>query len=104
MARTKPVTLHILDKDYIIACPAEQSDNLLASVDYLTKKMQEVRESGKVVSTERIAVMAALNIVHELLHCREIQGQNSAPKLNLELQRLEQKVSRALDQIAMSEV
>ena len=61
------VTVHILDKEYRIACPPEEQDELLRSAKYLSKKMKEIRDSGKVIGTDRIAVMAALNISHELL-------------------------------------
>jgi cell division protein ZapA len=48
-----------------VGCPEGQERELLASVDYLNKKMKEVRDTGKVVGNERIAIMAALNIAHE---------------------------------------
>lgn len=93
MSRTRPINLKILDKDYIIACPADECEDLMDSARYLTKKMQEVRESGKVVSTERIAVMAALNIVHELLHHHQSELIEPA------LQRLENKITTALAEL-----
>lgn len=61
------VSLQILDKEYRIACPAEERDNLLASAQRLNETIQDIRDSGKVVGTDRIIVMAALNITHELL-------------------------------------
>ncbi|MFA7096786.1 MAG: cell division protein ZapA [Gammaproteobacteria bacterium] len=67
MSSTVPVVIHILDKEYRIACPEEEQEALLASAAYLNRKMKEIRDSGRVVGAERIAVMAALNITHELL-------------------------------------
>jgi len=64
------VTINILDKEFRIACPPEERDALLTSARYLSDKMQEVRESGKVVGVDRISVMASLNIVHDLLQNR----------------------------------
>lgn len=61
------VTVHILDKEYLISCPEEEKQDLMRSADYLDMKMREIRDSGKIVGTDRIAVMAALNISHELL-------------------------------------
>ena len=61
------VTVHVLDKEYRIACPAEERDNLLASASYLNNAIQEIRDTGKVVGADRIIVMAALNLAHELL-------------------------------------
>jgi cell division protein ZapA len=68
MTQSNTVTVHILDKEYCIACPAEQRANLESAARYLDGKMREIRSSGKVVGAERIAVMAGLNITHDLLH------------------------------------
>lgn len=60
-----PVLIQILGKDYHISCPEDEQENLLVASRFLDGKMREVRDSGKVIGMERIAVMAALNIVHE---------------------------------------
>lgn len=57
----------ILDKEYLVACPDEEREALTRAARHLDSKMREIRSSGKVFGTERIAVMAALNITHELL-------------------------------------
>jgi len=57
----------ILGRSYKVACAAGEREALLQSVAYLDGKMREIKESGKIAGTERIAVMAALNIAHELL-------------------------------------
>ena len=62
------ITIHILDKEYMIACSEEERHDLQRSADYLDTKMREIRDSGKIVGSDRIAVMAALNISHELLN------------------------------------
>lgn len=61
------VTIRILEKEYQVACPAEEKAELMASADLLNKKMREIRDSGKVVGLDRVAVMAALNMANELL-------------------------------------
>ena len=61
------ITIHILDKEYMISCSEEERHDLQRSADYLDNKMREIRDSGKIIGTDRIAVMAALNISHELL-------------------------------------
>ncbi len=65
---TKPVTvvLTILGKEYKIACEPEEQKNLVRSATELDAQMRKMRDSGKVGNTERIAVMAALNLSHEL--------------------------------------
>jgi cell division protein ZapA len=61
------VEVKILDKEYLVACPDDAKDALLNAAGHLDTKMREIRASGKVFGTERIAVMAALNITHDLL-------------------------------------
>ena len=65
------VSVRILDKEFMVACPYEQRSALLDSAQYLDAKMREIRDSGKVVGLDRIAVIAALNLADELLR---IQG------------------------------
>lgn len=62
------ITIHILDKEYMISCTEEERHDLQRSADYLDTKMREIRDSGKIIGSDRIAVMAALNISHELLN------------------------------------
>ena len=64
------VTVSILDKEYQVACPEEQQADLLLSAKHLDEQMRSIRANGKVIGLERIAVMAALNISHELLQAR----------------------------------
>jgi cell division protein ZapA len=66
-----PVTVRIMGNDYRIACAEEHQDALIAAAEHLSDKMSEIRNNGKLLGVERIAVMAALNITHELLACRQ---------------------------------
>ncbi|MDT8908428.1 cell division protein ZapA [Pseudomonas fluorescens] len=68
MSSSNSVTVQILDKEYSIICPQEERNNLVNAARYLDGKMREIRSSGKVIGADRIAVMAALNITHDLLH------------------------------------
>ena len=70
------VTVRILDKDYTISCLPDERDSLVAAARELNERMQEMRDGSKVLGTERMAVMAALNVIHE----REqiASGQHSA--------------------------
>ena len=61
------VTLHILEKEYRVACQPEDKDNLIASAKLLNDKLDEIKNKGAVLGAERIAIMAALNLSHELL-------------------------------------
>jgi cell division protein ZapA len=64
------VSVRILDKEYQIACPANERTNLLDSAEILNAKMIEIRDSGRVVGLDRIAVMAALNMANDLIHAQ----------------------------------
>jgi cell division protein ZapA len=62
----RPVRITILGKEYHIVCPQDERDDLLEAARQLEEKMDEIRDSGRVFGAERIAVMAALNVTHEL--------------------------------------
>ena len=64
------VSVRILDKEYQVACPANERTDLLDSAEVLNAKMLEIRDSGRVVGLDRIAVMAALNMANDLLHAQ----------------------------------
>ena len=65
-----PVTVQIMDNEYRVACPESEHDALRTAAHYLNNQMLEIRETGKILGVERIAVMAALNISYELLKCQ----------------------------------
>jgi cell division protein ZapA len=71
------VTIRILEKEYNVACPAAEKPALMASAELLNAKMREIRDSGKVVGLDRVAVMAALNLANELI---KTQGQDEELK------------------------
>lgn len=66
MTQTQTVTIHIMDKEYHVVCPVNERTNLERAAAYLDTRMREIRRSGKVVGAERIAVLAALNVTHDL--------------------------------------
>ena len=67
---TAQVSVRILDKEYQVACPAEERTDLLDSAEILNNKMREIRDSGRIVGLDRIAVMAALNMANDLIHAQ----------------------------------
>ena len=72
------VSVRILDKEYQVACPPEERTDLLDSAEILNSRMREIRDSGRIVGLDRIAVMAALNMANDLLHAKardqELEG------------------------------
>ncbi len=70
MSASKAVDVAIMGREFRVTCPDEEREELLQAVTYLDKKMCEIRDHGKVIGSERIAIMAGLNIAHELLATR----------------------------------
>ncbi len=95
MSETVQVTVKILDKDYQIACPEGEREALQEAARQLHGRMKQIRDSGKVVGVDRIAVMAGLNISHELLEQRAGRGEG-AEQLSERIRMLQEKVERAL--------
>ncbi len=95
-AALKPITVRILDKEFLVSCPEEERDDLLASAEFLNSKMREIRDTGKIVGIDRIAVMAALNITHELLEQRD-HKQDIQQSLGARIRSLQEKIELALN-------
>ena len=91
----KPVSVTILEKEYLIACSEEERDLLNDAANLLNDKMQEVKTSGKIIGSERVAVLAALNIAHEMLAYKK---ENEGYTLNVDgvVRRLQNKIDDAL--------
>lgn len=94
---SSPVVVKILGKEYQIACPEEDKAALMASAQMLSDNMEKIRSSGKVVGLDRIAVMAALNIAHELINIKDDEGQDSQ-ETSRKLSLLKEKVSAFLEE------
>ncbi len=88
---TTEITL--LDRQYLIACLPEEQEALVQAARYLNGKMLEIRQAGKILSMERLAIMAALNITHELIQLGK-QNQDSL----VQVQRLTEKLAQAVDE------
>ena len=91
----KPISVSILDKEYMVACDEKERESLFATVKYLNMKMQQLRDSGKIIGTERIAVMTALNIAHEYLEYRTRKERYTAG-VDASIQRIRNKISNVL--------
>ena len=89
------VSVEILDKEYLVACPPEEREALMESARLLNERMRQVRDSGKVLGTERMAVITALNIVHEMEQQKRSQASVSE-EVGKDLKRLEDKVRLAI--------
>ena len=87
--KAKTLDVAIMGRSYKVACADDEREGLLAAVTYLDGKMNEIKAAGKVASAERIAVMAALNIAHELLEA----GNGKAAQAGFDLDALKRRIN-----------
>jgi cell division protein ZapA len=90
------VTVSIMGKEFMVACPEGEREALTAAATFLDRKMREIQESGKVIGTERCAIMAALNITNDLLDLRK-RG-TTTPDVDQKLRFLQTKIDAVLRQ------
>jgi cell division protein ZapA len=94
--RVTRVSVRLLDREYQVACPADERSDLLDSAEYLDTKMREVRDGGKVVGLDRIAVISALNLANELIKLRR-NGSVVDSDLGSKIRTLRERVESALE-------
>ncbi|MFC3114462.1 cell division protein ZapA [Cellvibrio fontiphilus] len=94
------VFVKILDKEYQVACPREERQALVESAQLLDERMKAIRGTGAVIGLERIAVMAALNLSHELLQAKTANYSAGGAASHSDLLRLNDKLDRALHNTA----
>lgn len=70
MSEIKGVDVSIMGRNFTVSCTEEERPGLINAVNFLDKKMRDIRDSGKVIGVERIAIMTALNLAHELLNSK----------------------------------
>ena len=70
MSETKGVDVNIMGREFTVSCTDEERPGLINAVNFLDKKMRDIRDSGKIIGVERIAIMTALNLSHELLNSK----------------------------------
>ena len=96
MQDIKPVSITILDKEYLISCPESERDQLYSAAKLLNQKLLELKNSGKVIGTERMAVMTALNLASELLSHKQ-QDTVYNDRVDSTLKRLYSKIDGVLE-------
>ena len=99
MSEAKSLQVTIMGREFRVACPDEEQAGLLEAVDYLNKKMLDIRDGGKVIGLERIAIMAALNIAHELLTTK-VGGGFDMGEIKRRMNRMESVIDQAISEQA----
>jgi len=97
--KSEPLSITILGKEYRVACPEEEKENLLASAELLNEKLNEIKQQGSVIGTERIAIMTALNMSHEILHNQSLSSDHD--DLNQRIDALSERISDSLRDIQL---
>ena len=86
------ITIRVLDKEYVVACPPEEKDALIESARDLDARMRQLRDGGKVLGIERMSVMTALNLVHE---CAQLRSERDRllEEIATQAKRIEDKIA-----------
>jgi cell division protein ZapA len=100
VSKPEALTVTIMGKEYRVACPEDEKDNLLASAELLNNKLSEIKQQGAVIGTERIAIMAALNMSHEILHSESLNLQHEA--LTQRIDTLSERISDRMHAIQLT--
>lgn len=95
MSTSNSISINILGRDYQISCPPSEEEALRQSAQYLDKQMNMVKSRGSTLSYEKIAVMTALNLSHELLQ-KSQQASTSESDSAQDIMHLEAKIESAL--------
>lgn len=98
-----PVHVNILGKEYQVACPEDEKEALVASARMVHNSMEKIRASGKIVGHDRIAVMAALNIAHDLLILQQDESQDVS-KMNEKIHQLTERVAAFISEDSQLEL
>jgi cell division protein ZapA len=93
------LTIKVLEKEYRVACPPEEKESLAASAKMLNEKLMQIKSKGSVISTERIAVMAALNMSHEILNGQTLVDEHA--DLNERIDSLSEIIDNTMREIKL---
>lgn len=93
---TVTVTVKLLDREFLVGCKPDEREGLLSAVEHLNRKMREIRHASRSPGYDRIAVLAALDVTHELLMLRRSQ-QTLSSNAGEQLAMLRRKLEEALD-------
>ncbi len=91
----EPVRIRILDQEYTVACPPGEKDGLLGSAQLLDQRMRELRDGNRSTALDRLAVIAALNLTHELLQSQE-SARETERVVEDRVRMMEERIARSL--------
>jgi len=97
MADSSTLTVSIMDREFRVNCPAAEQQNLIESAASLDERMRDIRDTGRVIGVDRIAIMAALNLASELLSTEGTSGE-MVNSINSAINRMENKIEKTLNE------
>lgn len=92
--QSKGINITIMGRDFSVACPPEEQEDLMDAARYLDKNMKEIQKTGKIIGAERCAIMAALNITNDLLQLK--RATNGQEKVQERLTLIQERIDEAL--------
>ena len=98
MSAIRGVDVSIMGREFTVSCTDEERESLLASVNYLDRKMRDIQNAGKVVGIDRIAVMAALNVTHKMLNGKS--GTLDTGAMRREINQMQEAIETATTDLA----
>ena len=93
---SEPVSIRLLDREYTIGCEPDERDSLMAAAKLLDAKMREIRGNNRMAALDRVAVLAALNLAHELQQMRQ-DGEGRDRELTRTLDEMHRKLDGLFD-------
>ncbi|MFA5684325.1 MAG: cell division protein ZapA [Lysobacteraceae bacterium] len=96
---SEPVGIRLLDREYLVGCPPEEKDGLLAAAALIDRQLRDVRAAHRNAGQDRIFVLAALNLAHELIQLRQSEG-HSREALRRSLGELNQRLDGLLESVS----
>ena len=96
MSQNEPVSVHILDREYTVGVEPAERDSLTAAARMLDTRMREIRGSNRMAAVDRVAVLAALNLAHELQQMRTELAQQQQ-RFQSTLDGLNRRIDSAID-------
>lgn len=91
-----PVNLRVLDREFLVACKPEERSGLVASAEQVDRQLRELRRAHPSATVERLAVLMALNLTHELSALRQAQSERDA-RLERSIGELNRRLDTLLD-------
>ncbi len=92
--QSKGINISIMGRDFSVACPPEEQEDLMDAARYLDKNMKEIQKTGKIIGAERCAIMAALNITNDLLQLR--RATSGQEQVQQRLDTLQERIDEVL--------